>query len=272
MKVRKTAKAVLARAPLVEALFRRFIWSRIHFPEAELRVLHSLPKGAIDTAIDVGAAQGSYTWVLNRKARKVFAFEPGEQHGRFLRRALFGTRISLIGAAAGDANTKATMYVAGCDGEALHSATMSSMNPIANASRAETRQVRQITLDAFEANEIDVGRSIDLLKIDVEGYELQVLRGAKALIERHLPLIICEIEKRHNPDYQKAFEFLWSLGYESYLLRTQRFELFRGVDIDDLQREENLAERLGGGVDSRHNAYINNFVFQHSKSRLKIAA
>jgi FkbM family methyltransferase len=51
-------------------------------------------------------------------------------------------------------------------------------------------QVRSTTLDAYLAREA-VGR-LDLLKIDVEGHEEQVLRGAAETLARHRPLTILE--------------------------------------------------------------------------------
>jgi len=55
------------------------------------------------------------------------------------------------------------------------------------------------------------GDSLHLIKIDVQGHELEVLKGARQTIERHHPIILCEITTQNQP---AAFELLGSLDYE----------------------------------------------------------
>jgi FkbM family methyltransferase len=255
---------------MVDGLFRRFVWSRVHFPEVEMRFLNSLERQSIDVAVDVGAALGSYAWILNRKARLVFAFEPGEHHGRNLERTVFGTRIRVVRAAVGSVCGRFAMYTPGSDANALHTATLSTSNPVVGLSDTRVRDVEQTTLDAFLAQRIDPGRSVDVLKIDVEGYELEVLKGAQALLARHHPLVFCEIEQRHNPGYPETFKLLRTAGYRSYVFQEGSFTAFDGEAIGDFQSAAALKARLDGSYDPIKNLYINNFVFQHPQSRLKV--
>ena len=69
-------------------------------------------------------------------------------------------------------------------------------------------------LDEMESVE---GREIGLIKIDVEGHEEAVLRGAERLLRRHRPIILFEqhpdvIEQGTSP----AAEFLRKLGYRHF--------------------------------------------------------
>ena len=271
MSVRTVCRDLLGLFPLADGLFRRFVWSRIHFAEVEMRFLNSLSRNSIDIAFDVGAAAGSYTWILNRKSRQVFAFEPGERHGRYLERVLFGARISVVKAAVGSACGRAAMYTPGCDSNALHSATLSLSNPVASRVGTQVREVEQLSLDAFLTEQIDLSRSVDVLKIDVEGYELEVLMGAQMLLSRHHPLIICEIEQRHNAAYADIFRLLRAAGYRSYVFQAGSFGAFDGEAIERFQSTDALKARLDGSYDRAKNLYINNFVFQHPESRIKVA-
>jgi len=53
---------------------------------------------------------------------------------------------------------------------------------------------------------------LDFLKIDVEGMEIEVLRGARATLERCKPIVMAEVIKS---DQQQLLDFLQGLGYGS---------------------------------------------------------
>jgi len=271
MSVRTACRDLLATFPLADGLFRRFVWSRLHFPEVEMRFLNSLGSNSIDVALDVGAATGSYAWILNRKALPVFAFEPGERHSRNLERAAVGTRVRVVKAAVGASRGRFDLYTPGSDSHAHHSATLSLGNPVVAHAKVQVRQVDQTTLDAFVAENLDSSRSVDVLKVDVEGYELEVFKGAQQLISRYHPLIFCEIEKRHNAGYRDVFVLLRAAGYRSYIFQNGAFHEFDGEITDELQSVQALQARLDGTYDSAENTYVNNFVFQHHGSRVKVA-
>ena len=66
-------------------------------------------------------------------------------------------------------------------------------------------KIKTVKLDDYSFNRVD------LLKIDVEGFEIEVLQGAKITITRHRPKIIIET---HSKNLRKVcHEFLSSLGY-----------------------------------------------------------
>jgi FkbM family methyltransferase len=230
----------LAKAPLVDGVFRRFIWSRLHFPETEMRFIESLPPASMDIAVDVGAALGSYAWLLDRKARRVYSFEPGRTHHEYLQRLLWGTNISLVRAAVGSRSGTVEFYTPGSDTNARHSATLSASNPVVRSAGTQVEKVQQVSLDEFFRGKLAPADRIDFLKVDVEGYEFEVFNGGVGIIETHRPLIVCELES------------------------------FDDDAIEAVQREADLAVRLGVEYKSAENAYINNFVFQHPGSRIKV--
>ncbi|WP_375417630.1 FkbM family methyltransferase [uncultured Hymenobacter sp.] len=57
-----------------------------------------------------------------------------------------------------------------------------------------------------------------LIKIDVEGAELKVIRGAADTLRRQRPLVVMEYlaPNRHNTAHREAAALLRELGYESY--------------------------------------------------------
>ncbi|OJV12703.1 MAG: hypothetical protein BGO21_02870 [Dyadobacter sp. 50-39] len=72
-------------------------------------------------------------------------------------------------------------------------------------------QVQLKRLDDLYPDEID----ITAIKIDVENYELEVLKGAKNLLERNKPTIYCELWD--NEVRYSVFDLVRSIGYEIYI-------------------------------------------------------
>jgi FkbM family methyltransferase len=127
-----------------------------------------------DVALDVGANAGAYALALGHRVRpggRVFAFEPAPDTFRGLAahvrlNGLEDVVVPVRAAAAGFTG-RATLSVDGISGE----------NRLDDAAGGEP--VEAITLDDFCARE---GISPTFIKIDVEGAELDVLRGARETI------------------------------------------------------------------------------------------
>lgn len=107
-------------------------------------------------------------------------------------------------------------------------------------------QVKQVALDiALEHLQIN---SNDLIKIDVEYYELDVLKGAKQILRDKRPMVILEIlnynsltaqfpemKNRINSDYAlEIFTFLKDLNYFGYTIQENGISL-----VNDLATNEN---------------------------------
>jgi FkbM family methyltransferase len=59
--------------------------------------------------------------------------------------------------------------------------------------------------------------TVDFIKVDVDGNELDVLRGAESLMRDHRPTLFLELapyEYRNPEDFDSMLEILWQLGYE----------------------------------------------------------
>lgn len=155
--------------------------------------LHLLPHLCVrgELALDVGANNGVYAWHMARWSAGVIAFEPQPQHVAFLNRA-FGTRIRVEPVALSDFAGEATLRVPvdrmmdGC-------ASIEAENTLADLSCQEY----QVTCRPLDSYDLD---RVSLIKIDVEGHELTVLKGAMALLARDRPSLIIEAEERHRPD------------------------------------------------------------------------
>lgn len=132
------------------------------------------------TALDVGANVGAYSLLLGQwvgAAGRVFAFEPAPQIFDALSRHVhlnaLDAVVTPVEAAVAASMGTARLVVSRTAGE--------SRLAMASDAHAQTREVAVTTIDAFCARE---GLTPAFIKIDVEGAELEVLRGARETIAR----------------------------------------------------------------------------------------
>jgi FkbM family methyltransferase len=88
------------------------------------------------------------------------------------------------------------------------------------------RRVRQITLDGLNFPRVD------LMKIDVESMEVEVLMGARSILEKHKPLIWVETLKT---DPQRIKDLLSGYGYQFFEVQKNMLAV-PGSDSDLLKR------------------------------------
>src|SRR5450755_1241096 len=135
------------------------------------------------TVIDVGANIGYLTLFLcNRVGARgqVFAFEPEPENFRELVRSIEHNHIEWC--------TPLNLAVGASDGPA---SLIAGLNGYIRPDRASEPNCRLVSLDSFAAQRA-ISR-IDLVKIDVEGFEAEVLLGMSKIIERHKPAIYLEV-------------------------------------------------------------------------------
>lgn len=130
------------------------------------------------------------------------------------------------------------------------------MEPDANPG-FETRDVtvRLTPIDALGLPPVGV------VKIDVEGHELAVLRGAHRLLASHRPAVIVESEERHHAGgVEQVRRFLADLGYKGYYLHRGATHPIAAFDAARLQSPD-TRKAVGAG---RSPDYVNNFVHLHA--------
>jgi FkbM family methyltransferase len=137
-----------------------------------------------DQVVDVGAHIGLTVLPAARKVGpkgQIIALEPGSRAGSLLSQSLalnfVSDRVSLHRCAAGDRAGKALLHLSPILGE-------SSLLDLPGSEASEEIDVR--TVDSL----IDIGRSVRLVKIDAEGYELLVWRGMQRVRADNPELVV----------------------------------------------------------------------------------
>jgi FkbM family methyltransferase len=107
-------------------------------------------------------------------------------------------------------------------------------------SQFESREVEIRTLDQY-VGASDLSR-VDFIKIDVEGFELEVLKGAIETLSKHKPTMILEYdEDRHSPEAGTMREVLSSIGYQVFEFAAYRDTLvLQPFDFERPPRNRNI--------------------------------
>jgi FkbM family methyltransferase len=187
-------------------------WQRYRHPELweiylEGQRLHGILSRLLkpdSVCVDVGCHIGSFLKMAYDFAPigRHIAFEPSPTKARWLRQHF--PKADIFASAVGDEMGTITFhenYVA--PGLSFVSSDQSALND------HTAREVALCKLDDVLSDR----EKIDLIKIDVEGNELSVLRGAQRVIEDHRPTIIFEFGPGSDDLRRILFEWLTSAGY-----------------------------------------------------------
>lgn len=173
--------------------------------------------------IDVGANIGTFSVQISQMIEGiggfVYAFEPQRQIYYMLCGNLAMNNVDNVCAelmAVGNSNVSITVpkinyYQPGSFGSVGLTGEFDDVGQDLDFGNGE--KIPQVILDEYFKNT----ENITFLKIDVEGMELDVLKGAQKLIQKYKPLMYVEYYKQHN-GAQELREFLTSLGYSIYTL------------------------------------------------------
>lgn len=172
------------------------------YERAQTRLMRALvPRGG--TVVDVGAHTGYYTVLASNLVGprgRVVSFEPHPRNAGFLRRhvELNGCENTVVEEAA-VANVGGTSAFAAGSGSGTGS--LRADGPM---------EVRTVGLDAYcDRHELHP----DVIKVDVEGAEARVLRGAKRVLRRDRPVLLLST---HGPDAHAAsLAVLDTVGYSA---------------------------------------------------------
>ena len=115
---------------------------------------------------------------------------------------------------------------------------------------------REVDADTLDHQLEQAGR-IAFVKVDVEGHELAVFRGAERTLSAHRPTLLFECESRHlaGRSPHEVFAFLKSLGYRGAFFSPRGLRPIGEFDPA-------VHQRRGAGRFWEAAGYCNNFLFE----------
>ena len=154
------------------------------------------------TFVDVGANVGIWSLPMKLHFEKVISYEPSKQNIECIKSNI-PSGIELREKAVADFNGEAEFHQAGknCgDGKLCREGVKSAY------------VVPVVKLDDENL------QNVDMIKIDTQGWELDVLKGMSNLINSQRPWIMIEI----NEDVDKCCELMENYGYETVYVKSKR--------------------------------------------------
>lgn len=148
-------------------------------------------------ALDVGAHVGLWSRELASRFERVIAFEPVTSHRHCFNHNVPLRNVDLYSCALGSQAGRASMVIE------RDNTGHTRISP------AGTYEVEVRALDSFSF------KHVDFIKIDVEGHELDVLRGGEHTLTTHRPVVVIE-QKPHNGEEGRyaASDFLKSINFK----------------------------------------------------------
>lgn len=231
-----------------------------------------------DIVLDIGANVGAHAVFLSHmvgKRGRVLAFEPlpaniASLNETIRRRARFAN-ITIYPVAVGNPESGHRSVTIKVPDDDLTQASLRLQQTGSWEGKAHVREF-SVSLTSLDADkEVQSLQHLELVKIDVEGGELDVLRGASYTLSRQLPLIYCEAYDKWEAAFgytpADLINFARSLGYPAARVfsrgRVHPIRLDQAVPADLFNISADIlffADRHRAAVDRfdrRHHVHIN---------------
>ena len=186
-----------------------------------------------DICWDIGANIGFYTCLLASLVADngaVVAYEPASRTCGYLHENVSlnqFTNVTVVNKGLGNRQEQRHLYYS----EAGLTEGTASLKYADGRAASE-----RVTLDTMD-NLIHELPAPDFIKIDVEGYQLEVLQGGEYCLKTHAPLILAELKdvgETNRADYTEIEQYVTDVGYTLYEIR--KYSLKRCNYISDSKK------------------------------------
>ena len=181
---------------------------------------------------DVGANNGLYTVLACKAIPEVtaIAFEPYPPVISVLKRniAINGLveRVTIHELALSDKDGSAPLFLP----DASHGLLETSCS--LESDFKPRQSVEPLSIQTKRMDAIDLPSRISLIKVDIEGHEAKFLRGAKATLKTHRPIVAAEMLPFAEPEFASIDDIFKELRYECFRLRADMVIRTRNIFHD----------------------------------------
>ena len=164
-------------------------WSQHHH-----KILNYFTPENANVVLQAGGCCGLYPFLYGQVFKKVITFEPDPLNFYCLSNNCKGNQYIKMNSALSDKSEMKKLTIHGIDNVGMHSFA-DGQNKI---------DVLAVTIDSLNLSELS------LIQIDVEGHELEVIKGAVKTIKKLKPIIMLEITSNED----ETLKFVENLGYK----------------------------------------------------------
>jgi FkbM family methyltransferase len=226
--------------PLDHGISKELFIYRTHEPLAT-NILTGLLKEGM-TVVDIGANIGYYVFLESDAVGpngKVVAIEPDPDNAELLTKNVEANglgNVEIIRAAIGDADGTGKLYKSG-------SANWHSLLPSYYVDEEDAIDVRVYTLDSLLE---ELGVSVNMVRMDLEGYEVMAVKGMRRTLQEDGPIIVMELHPHlvGGDEICDLLMYFKSLGYEAecFVNRSMDFAWTRSllpmrITIDEVVKD-----------------------------------
>jgi FkbM family methyltransferase len=224
--------------------------------ESEFYLLPQLV-GSGKKAIDIGANYGLYTYQLSKLCNSVESFEPQIWlYDKLCKYNISNINVHNVGLS--NRQDQIELNIPMKDGKRLDG--LASFRDFQATAKYQEDEVEILTVPVKKLDEYQF-QDVSFIKIDVEGYETEVLEGAISTIQANKPNILIEIEQRHIPDQpiSSVFKIIQDLDYSGYFVLDGKHLPIEEFSFEVHQKP--YIEELETLNFTNVKKYVNNFIF-----------
>lgn len=182
------------------------------FEDAELNLVENKFKRFLkdNVVLDVGANIGNHTVAFSKYAKKVYAFEPNQKVFEVLNlntKDLNNVEIFNYGASNKKQSIIAKIPKLNCGGGSVVSEAKAK-----DKNEFMSMRFNLVALDKLKKIQ---SHKVGLVKIDVEGHELETFKGMQQILKNHKPIILFEQNRGILNGTSDVINFLRSIGYDN---------------------------------------------------------
>tara|TARA_B000000557_G_scaffold174219_1_gene141825 strand:+ start:679 stop:1419 length:741 start_codon:yes stop_codon:yes gene_type:complete len=199
-----------------------------------------------EVVIDIGAHAGQVSKMISHtynNAVKIIAIEPGVYARFILRMSIFFNRLKHVHVLPFAISNKAGFSFLNVPEKRKNSLGF-GLSHMSNGHEDFTNRNFKIHYDYVAVTTIDQIvddlklKTVNFIKIDIEGFEYKALLGAQKTLKKYKPIIYIELQKhslaRNSDSLDDLYNYLRKMGYKSYYVRNDKLVKYE----DNIEEDE----------------------------------
>ena len=210
--------------------------------EVEIKLVKNFITPGSDS-VDVGVYRGVYSYEMSKYSRLVHAFEPNPILFNNIEKNLkkIIKNIIFYDCALSDKDELVSLKVP-IRNKKYNKNNFEEYFQMGKASIHSENRFNDFELFDVECQKLDnfnFTNKISFIKIDVEGHEMEVIKGSEETIKNNKPILLVEIEEQYTKkNVNDTLRYINSLGYNSFYFYDNK--LINTIDLNNLNSFNNF--------------------------------